>query len=224
MSTSIYDINMAALGEQLLPPDKRGARMVAWIKALLSPLQYIHDLLFLSYKAGSTALQYAGGTYGKGDRVVYFQSVYESLIAANTALPTTPGSWVKVQDNFIGVDERVKYNGQKIVLEYAINKWFGTQFRQPTGQSDIYIVTNQIPRNSFIVGGTEVKSSKVFSLTSSDYIYNTLNSGSYRNMNINIPLAVFNALAATDAMRETIVRAFVNKYITAGITYNVATY
>jgi hypothetical protein len=220
---SIYDIDYTIVGPQLLPPDKRRTRELAWVKALLLPLQYLHDILFHSYKVGSTAPQYAGGAYAKGDRVVYFFSVYEAL-TGTSALPTVASDWVKIQENFIGVDERVKYNGTTIVLEAALNKWFNTQFRQPPLQSDIYLITNQIPFNSFVVGGVETKSSDVFLTTSSEYLTDDLTSSSETNLDVNIPLGVFNALASTNAQRESIVRAFVNKYITAGITYKVVTY
>jgi hypothetical protein len=221
---SVYDIDYSITGPQLLPPDKRRTRMLAWIKALLSPLQYLQLLVFTSYKQGSTAPQYAAGAYNKGDRVVYFFSVYESLVAANTSVPTTPGYWVKVQDNFIGVDERVKYSGAKLVLEYALNKWFVTQFRQPPAQSDIYITVNQIVLNGFIIGATEARSSKIGITGSSEYIGSTSISAAGSNMDIHMPLAVFNALASTNAQRDSIVRAFVNKYVTAGIIYSVLTY
>lgn len=221
---SIYDLDYTIAGPQLLPPDKRRTKMMAWIKALLKPLQYLHDIMFISYKQGSTDPQYAGGTYNKGDRVVYFFSVYESLIGTNAALPTDQTKWVKIQENFIGVDERVKYNGQKIVLEYALNKWFVTQFRQPPLQSDIYITVNQIIAKSFIIGSAKNNSSSVGLTTSSEPVGTTVSSSVLKNMNINIPLSVFNALASTNAQRESIVRAFTNKYITSGITYNVITY
>lgn len=221
---SIYDVDYTIVGPQLLPPDKRRTRQMAWIKCLLYPLQYLHDILFVSYKQGSTAPQYAGGTYNQGDRVVYFFSVYESLIPSNTALPTDTTSWAKIQENFIGVNERVKYTGQKIILEYALNKWFVTQFRQPPSLSDIYITVNSIPTNLFVSGATSQDSSSVFLYSSSEYISNDSLGTPVKNMNVNIPLAVFNALALTDAERESIVRGFVNKYITAGITYNVITY
>jgi hypothetical protein len=221
---SLYDIDYSITGPQLLPPDKRRTRMLAWIKALLSPLQYLQLLVFTSYKQGSTAPQYAAGAYNKGDRVVYFFSVYESLVAANTSVPTTPGYWVKVQDNFIGVDERVKYSGAKLVLEYALNKWFVTQFRQPPAQSDIYITVNQIVLDTFIVGATEARSSWVGLTDSSEPIGNDSALAAGVNMNIYFPLAKYNSLASTNQQRESIIRAFVNKYVTAGIIYKILTY
>jgi hypothetical protein len=221
---SIYDIDYTIVGPQLLPPDKRRTRQMAWVKALLKPLQYLHDIMFISYKVGSTDPQYAGGTYNKGDRVVYFFSVYESKVATNASLPTDATKWVKIQENFIGVDERVKYNGQKIVLEYALNKWFVTQFRQPPLQSDIYITVNQIIIKSFLVGGTTHNSSVVGFYKSSETIGAFVGSSGVVNMDVHIPVSVFNALASTDAQRAAIVRSFVNKYITAGITYNILTY
>ena len=222
---SIYDVDYSDLGKQLKPPDKRFAKNLSWMKSLLAPLAYLHELFFTSYKVGSQAPQYAAGAYNRKDRVVYFQSVYESLVSNNTDLPTAETSWKRIQENFIGIDERVKYNGQRIILEYALNKWFATQFRQPGGAlSDIYLTVNQIPSTSFIVGALADRSSVVFSHVSSDYVFNTLNINTLTNLTINMPIAVFDALGNDDIERESIVRSFVNKYITAGITYNISTY
>ena len=39
-----------------------------------------------------------------------------------------------------------------------------------------------------------------------------------------VPIAVFNALAGNNTDRENIIRAFADKYVLAGIEYNVITY
>jgi hypothetical protein len=44
------------------------------------------------------------------------------------------------------------------------------------------------------------------------------------NMTINVPLALFNTLGSTAQDRENAIRIIANKYILAGITYEVVTY
>lgn len=222
---SIYDVNYNQTGPQVLPPDKRYTRMVAWVKALLIPLQWVRDLWMGSYRTGSTALAWVGSTtYNKYDRVLYKQKVYESLIDSNTFIPTVQGAWMVVQQNFIGVFERVLYNGNKLVFEYAINKFFGTVFRQPPNTSDIYISVNAKPFSVFVVGGVEGNSSVVYSNTSSEFIINGYNFNSFFNMTIFVPAAVYAALDPTPANCEKIIRNYANQYIIAGIIYNVDTY
>ncbi len=222
---SIYDANFNQIGPQLLPPDKRFTRQVAWVKCLLSPLQWGRDLWMGSYRTGSTALPWLGSsTYDKYDRVLYKQKVYESLIDNNIDNPTIQASWMVVQQNFIGVSERVLYNGNKLIFEYAINKFFGTVFRQPPNNSDIYVVVYNKPLSVFLVGGTEGNSSLVYSNTSSEFVINDYDFNSFFNMTIMVPAAVFSALDPSPANSEKIIRNYANQYIIAGIIYNVQTY
>jgi hypothetical protein len=223
---SIYDVDYSTAGKQLLPPDKRHYNMVAWVKALLKPMQWLRDLWLGSYRTGSTDAPYLiTTTYNIGDRVVYKYAVYESVVNNNLGNdPLNTAYWVKVQDNFIGVMERVQYNGAVIILTYALNKYFGTVFRQPNNVSDIYITANAKPTAVFVVGFSEGESSKVYSTASSEFVINSYTFSAYVNMAIHIPLAVYNALDSDPANREKIVRNFADQYIVAGITYEVITY
>ena len=115
---SFYDLDISKQAKILLPPDKRYNNTIAIITALLSPLQWAHDLLFNSYYVGSSAPAYAPGTYNYQDEVIYNKQVYSSLIDNNTDAPTT-SNWILIQNNFIGVQERALYNGNKLILEYA---------------------------------------------------------------------------------------------------------
>jgi hypothetical protein len=220
---SIYNIDISVTTEQLLPPEKRSSKMLAWVVNLVSPLQYLSDLIFTSYRTGSTASPYASGAYSKGDRVRYYYAIYESLSDLNTDLPTA-ATWRKVQDNFIGVTERAIYTGQKIVLEYAINKWFNTQFRQPPLQADIYITSPGINVPFFRIGSGEGNSSSVFSNASSEFVIDSYDIAQNYSIIINVPLAVFTALGNNDDDRENIIRNFVDRYIISGIYYKVQTY
>lgn len=226
MST-IYDLDTDQQVIELLPPDKRYRNNVAFIQALLkSTVQWARDTLMDRYRNGSTDPAYAAGTYDYGAFVQYQKGVYVSLIPNNTDDPTVAPSWYKVQDNFIGLNERILYNGQSIVLEYALNRWFSTTFRQPgTGLSDIYLTTNPKPLSVFRFGIIEAISSG-FGLDHSPQGFGNLEitDTSFFNLTINFPLAVYNALDTIAPNRDAIIRSFVNKYIYSGITYNIATY
>lgn len=222
---SIYDVNYGKVGPQLLPPDKRFPRLLALLKVLLSPLQWVRDLWLGSYRVGSDVLPWLNSTvYKKYDRVLYKQKVYESLIDNNTAPPTLQASWMVVQQNFIGVFERVLYNGNRLIFEYAINKYFGTRFRQPPNRSDIYTATYPKPFSVFVVGGSEGNSSVVFANRSSEYVIDAYDFNSFYNLTIFVPQGVFNALDPSAANCEKIIRNYADQYIIAGIIYEIKTY
>lgn len=222
----LYDVNYATVGQQLLPPDKRGYPMSAWVKALLTPLQWLRDVRLGMYRDGSVDPPYLiGTTYAKGDRIVYRYAVYESTVSGNLGNdPLNTAYWTKIQDNFIGVLERLKYNGHVLNLTYALNKYFGTTFRQPNNVSDIFIDANIKPVSVFLVGDTEAQSSKVYTNTSTEFIVNAYTFTAYTNMTIWVPLAVYNALDTDPGNRERIIRNFADLYIVGGVTYTVDTY
>lgn len=222
---SIYDIDFSKFIPRMLPPDKRFTGTLAWLNCLLSPVQWVRDLWLGEYRTGTTATAYSAGTYNRYDRVLYNKVVYESLIDNNTDLPTVAGSWFVVQKNFIGMFERIYYNGLTITLTWAMNKWFDTTFRQPPLISDIYINNNEVPLGLFIVGITEDESSKVFLDTSSEFVCNEDYANTIvSNFAINVPVAVYNALDLSGLNNEKIFRNFVDKYVPAGITYEIITY
>jgi hypothetical protein len=110
------------------------------------------------------------------------------------------------------------------VLEWAMNKWFGTTFRQPPNVSDIYITNNSVPIEVFRCGGIEDISSVVYSNNSSEFVINNYSFTVAFNFTINVPEAVFNALDPTLVNNEKIFRAFVDRYVPAGVTYTIQTY
>lgn len=221
---TLYDIDFNIASVELLPVDKRVQPNVSIWRSFFTPLQWVHDLLFTSYKVNATAPDYAPGSYAKYDQVVYGKKVYSSKVSSNTDLPTITDSWSLIQDNFIGTDERVLYNGEKLIFEWALNKWFGTTFRQPYAVSDIYIGNNPKPVGVFRVGGIEEISSIVYNDYSSEYIINGYTFGAYNNFTIYVPVATYNALSSTAAERERIFRSFADKYVTCGLFYNIVTY
>jgi hypothetical protein len=221
---SLYGVDIPSIAGNILPPDKRNTNMLAFVKALVSPIQYVVNLFLGSYRSGSPAPIWTSGAYPLGVRVRYNFAVYEAIVDGTTDVPTVATSWRLVQSNFIGVSERVLYNGQKVILEYALNKWFGTNFVQPNGTSDIYVTTNTVAAYPFLVGATEDLSSSTYYANSTEYIIDSYSfTGNYR-LTIHMPSAVYTALSTVSAMRDPIVRAFADKYIPAGISYNIVTY
>jgi len=222
---SIYDVDLNKIAVQTAPPDKRYPLMVAWLKVLIKPIQWLRDLWMGSYRTGSSAVAWiVGATYSKYDRVLYKQKVYESLTDNNTDAPYVQSSWMVIQDNFIGVFERVLYTGNKLIFEYAINKYFGSVFRQPPGVSDIYLTVAAKPSSVFIVGGTEQTSSIVYATTSSEFVINSYTFNPFYNLTIHVPLALYNSLDPDSLNCEKIIRNYADQYIIAGILYTVVTY
>jgi hypothetical protein len=218
--SSIYDIDYSQQGPEILPPDKRDSNTIGLIKSLLSVFQWARDLLFGSYKIGATAPNYAAGLYNQYDMVIFEKSVYYSLIPNNTDAPTITSSWLKVQDNFLGVNERVKFNGQVLVLEYALNQRFGGTFRPPgsSSLSDIYL--NNIPAvvTGFLVGEDEAYSSSVGQTLSSKTIGSPYPFIHINNFNINL----LNSLYILT--NEQAVRDFVDLYIPVSLRYTITPY
>jgi len=217
---NLFDINFDQQAIDLLPPDKRDPQPVTLLQTLLKPLQWCRDLVLGNYKTGATASPYAPGSYNKYEQVLFQKSVYESLIDSNTDDPTITTNWRLIQSNFIGVDERIKYNGQTIILEYALNKEFGGTFRQPGSSSfsDIYITNVAAVLAGFRIGEDETDASSIGQTTSSDSIGGTYPFVQVYNFQINF-LDTLYALT-----NEKAVRNFVDKYIPVSLNYTIVTY
>ncbi len=222
-----YDIDYAQQVTELLPPDKRYRNNTAFLAdCTKSSVQYLRDALFGDYRNGSTVSAYVSGTYARANKVNYKKGIYISLVDGNTDLPTNTDTWYFQQPIFIGLKERLSFNGNNLVLTWALNRWFGTTFRQPVdGLSDIYLTINIRPLSIFRFGVADNICSGIFLDRSTEGIDNNDSSvGEFFNTTINFPVAVYNALDPLDANRLAIIRSFVDKYIYAGLTYQIATY
>lgn len=150
----LFDINYFSKAIELLPPFKRYIVNVRWVQSLIKPMQFLRDKVLGDYRIGNIYPQWFASTYNTDQRVIYKQVVYESLVDGNTDQPPSP-NWGIYLPSFIGVDTRVRFNGQKIVLEYALNSYFFTNFRQPPLVSDIYIGKLAPDVVGFVVGETD---------------------------------------------------------------------
>ena len=153
-----------------------------------------------------------------------------------TALIQAP--WINVNGSFIGTTEQANYTGNYLTLTWALNRYFQTTFRQPPypapydfGESggvwsEIYIVNSIPPYVSFAVGtvGQPLGGISTYPLTIGFGTTAIIGTASPFAFTINIPVAVYNALGATDPIRLSIVNRFVSNYAPCGLSWSVATY
>lgn len=223
---SLYSLDTDFIGANLLPTSLRKALHLAWIKVILKPLSILFDKTFLKYKDGDTITAYNNGTtYVFGDTVKYTdKSIYECIVASSTGVnPSNITNWVKLNDIFIGTDERVKYTAQKLLFEYALNRYFEVPITDPK----IYITRNVIYTTPFVMGNSGSYSSNMpnNSLYSTSFLGTTYTfSSTSVDYTIHIPSVLFTSLGTTLQNRENAIRNFADKYNLAGITYQIITY
>lgn len=223
---SVYTLSVNYISEKLVPPSLRGVKMLAWLRVILKPLQSQWNNVFDDYATGSGYAQYdVSLSYVRTDRVIFSnKSVYECILDATAGIPPDDSVyWVKINDIFIGANERLKYNSQKIVFEYALNKYF-----QIPVSPFIYITNNFVVADNVFVMSNSGLTSSVMPLNSA-YQINFLGlvpayATSVNDYTIYVPLAVYNALGTNAINRENAIRQFADKYNLAGIQYNVIAY
>ena len=222
----MYDVNYNTAVENLLVPDKRTTKTLAFNIALTLGIANNHNLLFNIYKNYNILPNWTAGTYSKNTLVKYGKGIFQSIENGNTGQPTISDKWRLVSENFLGSDFRLAITGEKLNLEYALNTWFGSTFRQPSvGISDIFLTTNNsIELPVFRVGITEFESTAVEADFSEEFVINSYTFLTQYNLTINVPIALFNALGTTNEIRTSIVRAFADKYVNAGLIYKIQTY
>ena len=221
----MYSLDYIQKLVELLPPDKRDDTIVAFNTPAFLDIQNLHQGMFFTYKNFQSLDVWSAGTYDKNDLVNYQKAIYQSVEDSNATEPTYSDKWVLISPNFFGVDYRLQIRGEKLVLEYALNLWFGTEFRQPPLVSDIYIENNAtVYQSPFKIGRTETQSSKSGTLGSIDFIGLDYTFTEQFGCTIFVPLAIFNSLGSDNQIRENIVRDFADKYIACGVKYKIQTY
>jgi hypothetical protein len=126
----IYSDSESQVSSDLTIPERRKPIWLNWFTALLTPQQWLNDLVFTKYHGGSTAPTWvSGNTYAYGDNALYLDNaVYECTNLSGVTSSTPPNqdtaNWHKILDSFIGIAERIKYTGQKFYLEYLLNRYF----------------------------------------------------------------------------------------------------
>lgn len=245
----VPSIDFYRYADDALPPNHRLTKFIIWIRSLMFTWWYRYQL-FKRYMLSANDVSFydSTATYVAGDLTKTILGVFVSRADSNTGNPVTNETyWYKVLDFFIGATERTKYNGRYLNLTYQLNRYFQGElsanglvgFRQPpypapydyglgSGTfSDIYITSDPVVFRSFIMRPRGYLSTFMYPRTSAPYyMFNPPRytpASSYR-FTVHIPLAVFDALGSDDAIRESVVRKFVNKYNVSGTFYTVTTY
>jgi len=240
---SFYDYNVNFETKRLLPPPKRKPMRLALMSVPGFVLQFYHDLFFTDYAEGAVGFTdwTSGGTYTYLQKVRYIDNAIYQLknIVGITGITTAPdvdtANWSKVVNLFIGVRERIKYTGNKLMIEYALNRWFKTTFRQPTTfvtspdmyvpKSDIYIQnTNKSITNFWLSNGNGLNSYMANNSKYQNFFLGNSYTYSQYDFVIFIPVAVYNALSADSTKRDGIIRVFADKYVQCDKTYKIQTY
>lgn len=138
-----YDYTVELAAYRLTPVAKRQSVRLGFLDCIALVIQREHDLFFNDYVNGNGDAAYSNVTaYLRYDRVNYQNRIYEARKNNTGVLPADPDYWVQILGDFRGANERLKYNCQKLLMDYMLNKWFGTTFNQPAdGNSDIWIET-----------------------------------------------------------------------------------
>lgn len=239
---NIPQIDYDIYAKQMLPPTKRAYPFwYAWVKALVSQSKRLNGI-FSEYINGNTASYYNGSTvYNNGDEAVYNYQTYKSMVDGNTGnIPDqNTDKWLLISPSIIGTKVRTRFCYPKLTLEYALNLYFQKAltdngfigFKQPDSAiaptpSDINI-TNVTPTyTSFFVFADDIQSDDVYLNDSTGAVFDgeIISGASTYEFNVNIPSAVYVSINATAAIADTIIRQFLDKYVVAGVTYNIVTY
>lgn len=218
----MFSFSTTYLSEKLVPPALRQIRILAYLRVLLAAIQVKWDD-YLEYINGSSyAVFDISNPYVVGDRVRYGYAIYECIQNSTLIIPTDTNYWLLINKDFVGVDARRKFNSQKIVLEYVLNLYLNTT---ATTLPLIYTTRNAVDTNGFYLGvdGDSAFGELGTEINQNDYLGTSYTLGQYA-MTIYVPLAIYNSLATTAADREKRVRNIADKYVVAGINFDVQTF
>lgn len=234
---SIYSQTYSLIWNKLLPPSLRQVIWKAWGVAIMSPMQWLRDLFFDDYADGSSAADWvSAAAYSFGDRVRYIDnSVYELItVAGITGITDGPDvdtdNWIKVLDTWIGLRERSKYNSQKLLLEFILNKYFRVAI-PPSDQ--IYITNNQNINTNFWLsnGGADSLTSYMAKtgVRQRFFMGNAYTQYNPYSFTIFVPVAEYALITAqipagSPSTADDIIRAIADKYVQAGRLYDIQTY
>ena len=221
-----YDCTYSLQAKRLTPINKRLGVRLAVDESISSPIQWNHDNFFDKFLNGDDSIDYNPVTaYVRYDRVNYQNKIYECLEDCTGIEPTNTAYWYKALDDFRGANERMKYNFQRLNMEYMLNRWFKTTFVQPNAldtRSDFWIESNTRDSNTFYVGEDSYYNGVFhtaavpeFSTQSDDYIGEDASFPVGANFTVYYPLGVID-LTSNPLYYQMV--ALTNKYKIFGST------
>lgn len=226
----IYDLDIDFVSEKLAPPELRTPIRLAWLRVLLAAFQVKHDNIFAanSFKTGEliTPKWTSAPTFNVGDYSRVGIARYQSKVNnAGYFPPDNPTIWQLIETDFVGTDIRKNTYAGKMSFEHILNLYLQDS---PTAVPTIYIATQGNANATFMLNNNVAPYLNFMPTVSNFQQYYMANVSTYLSGYVNfivyVPLAAYNALGIDNTTRTNIVRAIVDKYNTAGMTYDVAVY
>lgn len=86
----------------------------------------------------------SSATYSVGYSILYNEKYYQCIVDIPSPESFNPSKWkllseavwYKISPSYIGAQERIQWTAQKLNMEYNLNRWFSTDFRNPTAFTD----------------------------------------------------------------------------------------
>ena len=255
-----YNINLPDAVLRLVPNSWRSffpkatSDFTLFCQSIIQGIIYIQNR-FLSFVYSSYTIQgnqwKTGTTYSIGSIVTFNLNVYINVTGqfttSNPYIDKT--NWSLYLNNFIGVYDRVRYNGSVLSLTFALNKQFGGTFVQPNGVlpynlSSIYISTDVEYSDNYSISLSGNVSSfqglnnSVFNYLGtprvSDIVGVSLSGKASNNVDlfaIHVPIAIYIAVTGqvvvagqTNPTGYQIFINFVEQFSFAGFIISVVTY
>ena len=229
----LFDIDFYKFWVNNTPTQRRKPKRNARGKVYMRPLMWLRELTYVDkMTTGAGAVVWSvGATYTELQKVVYNDNrqLYQVLEGATPpagTLPTDATYWRLLSTNWVGMDWQRKATAEKLKLEYYLNLYFGSTFRQPPLVSDIYIQTTLANNYIFYAGISESESSSVtyFGENINGAVWASNNPFSQYNYTIYVPSALYASLGANNDIRNTKIREQVNPRNLQSITYTITTY
>ena len=232
---AVYPIIFKNLEGNYTPVIHRKPRFLKFLEALLHPLQWLNNNFSIEYINGSVAAFFVDTTtYAVDDKVIDIDNGVYELYDASKVISLGGGhfqnpylnldAWRLICSDYRGSYERIAYNSQFLTLEFILNKFFRTTFTQPpqTPLPDIYLQSNNVNNNVFIAGDSDAVWSNVYALDQfvAACVFDGYTFSQYA-FTIWVPIAVYTALQP-NALEKS--RAVADRYVIAGILYDIQTY
>ena len=221
---------------QEIPNEHRTPNFIAWIQGFFSGTAKWLNKNFYNYCFGDLVnpVWNSAVTYSLNDVVVTYFGTWISIQNSNTANSpqSSPTYWYQISTSYIGALEIASYNSQRMNMEFGLNKYFFTTYRNPTTivsggytpLSDIYITTVAISNLSFVSYTTEVGTSASFTnYSGSNAVFTGVVTGidsSYQFI-VHVPTGLATLLGVN---YDSIIRSKVDKVNPLGISYSIVLY
>lgn len=228
----ILTVNFIDTWYKLLPVNLRQERHVAWGRVLLFPLVrlfYYFKYYFVNkgnFNFYDDTVVYMPGTFVIDKKNQNLYLVIKQTITSPALKLTDTEYFIKYQDNFLSINQRILSNTQKVIYENILNESFKWPYNpnDVSPHTSIYIDNINMSKNlNFYLGDW---------LNDDGFAYMELHwmdaqdgyDPDYYYYTIYVPDALWITLGINDAEREKVIRQVANKFNIYYVPYRVVNY